>query len=351
VSPLNRREFVRIAATGSAALAAGCSRTELPSRQLVVTDPGGEWQQAAVNAYYAPFEAETGIAISYSARPALGLGRLKAMAEAGNPEWDLTVLTDYLMHRGARDGLIEPIDARSLKVAGLISSGLMSHGIGNDVFATVFAYNTNKWPRGQGPRTWADFWDVQRFPGRRAMSGIGYGPLEFALLADGVPAASVYPIDQPRALAKMSEIKPHVRVWWNAGAQQSQLMLRDEVDLIMGWNARMQSAIDQGAPFAIEWNQGMYQIEGWAIPKGAKRRAEALRLIDFALRADRQAEFVKQLPYGPVNPAALTQIPSARAAQLPTFDENLGKMFVADAAWISEHVDALQNVWTSWKVQ
>ena len=350
---ISRREFFRYSAAigGGGAVAGLFPRQGAAAGQLVITDPGGEWQQAATAAYYQPFEKETGIKVAYSARPSLALGRLKAMVEAKNMEWDVTILADYLMYRGARDGLLEPIDAGALDTAGVIKAAVLPNGLGTDVYATVVAYSTKKWPAGQGPKTWADFWDVKRFPGRRAMNGIGYGPLEFALLADGVAMDKLYPIDVARALKKMNEIKPHITVWWTAGAQQSQLMSNDEVDLIQGWNGRLQSSIDKGAPFAIEWNQGMNQIEGWVIPKGAPNRADALKFLNFTLRPQAQAEFAKRLPYGPVNQKALALVPPDRARQLPTFEANLSKMFVADARWIADHADDLQSKWTAWKVQ
>ncbi len=349
----SRREFLR----GSAAIGAGVAVSGLvagraaAAGQIVVTDPGGEWQQAAAAAYYKTFEKETGTKVLYSARPSLALGRLKAMVEARNVEWDVTILADYLMVRAGKDGLLEPLDYKVIDTADVIKPGVLPFGLGNDVYATVMAYSTKKWPAGQGPKTWADFWDVKRFPGRRAMSGIGYGPLEFALLADGVSLDKLYPLDVTRALKKMDEIKPHIKVWWTAGAQQAQLMNADEVDLIQGWNGRFQSAMDTGAPFAIEWNQGVYQMEGWVVPKGAPNRDAAMKFLNFTLRPELQAEFAKLLPYGPVNQKALGQVPPARARQLPTFEANLTKMVAADAQWVAEHADALQAKWTEWKVK
>jgi len=348
----SRREFLRRStALGAGALVIGLA----PSRaraagQLVVTDPGGEWQQAAAAAYYKLFEKETGTKLLYSARPSLAVGRLKAMVEAKNVEWDVTILSDYLMYRAGKDGLIEALDPKAFDLANVIKSAVLPYGIGNDMYATVMAYNTKKWPAGQGPKTWADFWDVKKFPGRRCMAGIGYGPLEFALLADGVALDKVYPLDVNRALKKMDEIKPHIKVWWTTGAQQAQLMSNDEVDLIQGWNGRFQSAIDQKAPFAIEWT-GVYQMEGWVGPKGAPNREAAIKFINFTLRPELQAEFAKHLPYGPVNRKALALVPPDRARQLPTFEANLARMTAVDAQWVAENNDALQAKWTEWKVK
>ncbi len=349
---VSRREFLGRSAVigGGALMATLAARPAGAAGQIVVTDPGGEWQEAAAAAYYRPFEKETGIKVLYSARPSLAMGRLKAMVEAKNVEWDVTILADYLMYRAGKDGLVEAIDYKTIDTSNVIKTATTRYGIGNDVFATVMAYNTKKWPAGGGPKTWADFWDVKTFPGRRSMSGIGYGPLEFALLADGAPLDKLYPLDVPRALKKMDEIKPHVKVWWTAGAQQAQLMAGDEVDLIQGWNGRFQGAIDKGAPFAINWN-GVYQIEGWVVPKGAPNRDAATKFLDFSLKPEHQAEFAKRLPYGPVNQKALALLPPTRARQLPTFEANMSKLTAVDAEWVADHTDELQAKWTEWKVK
>ena len=61
------------------------------------------------------------------------------------------------------------------------------------VFGTIYAYNADKFPNG-GPQTWADFWDVKKFPGQRALRKAPKTTLEFALMADGVPAEDVYKV-------------------------------------------------------------------------------------------------------------------------------------------------------------
>ena len=40
--------------------------------------------------------------------------------------------------------------------------------------------------------SWRDFWDVQKFPGKRGMRKTAKYTLEIALLADGVPPGEVY---------------------------------------------------------------------------------------------------------------------------------------------------------------
>src|SRR3546814_10310184 len=87
--------------------------------------------------------------------------------------------------------------------------------------------------KGPGPQSWADFWDMKRFPGKRGMRRTPKYSLEFALMADGVPADRVYPMLRTpagvdRAFRKLDEIKPHV-VWWSSISQVPDLLGSREV--------------------------------------------------------------------------------------------------------------------------
>lgn len=347
-------EFTRrglIRAVPTAALASGvlASRAARAASPLVVTDPGGEWHTAANLAFYAPFQKASGMVVRSGSRPSLALGQIKAMVDSHNVQWDVTDLSDYLTYRGGEAGLLEKIDYQSMDTTGMLKDAMMPYCVGVDAYATIMAYNTKKWPAGKGPKSWADFWDVKRFPGRRSMSGIGYGPLEFALLADGVPMDKIYPLDVERALKKMSEIRSHVDVWWTTGAQQAQLMRDGEVDLIQGWNARLYSGITQGAPFQLEWSQGMYQWEGWVILKGAPQAAAAKKFIEFCMRPQQQALFVEHLAYGPSNADSFKYVPKSRQDILPTFPSNLKHLFRADAKWLADNLNAVTAHWTRWR--
>ena len=91
---------------------------------------------------------------------------------------------------------------------------------GADIFSVVAAWNTETYGD-NGPRTWADFYDVEKFPGTRAMRNKVDAQLETALLADGVPMDQIYEVLNSeagieRALDKIRTIKPHIAVWWSS---------------------------------------------------------------------------------------------------------------------------------------
>ena len=56
--------------------------------------------------------------------------------------------------------------------------------------------------------------DTKKFPGKRTFyKWSAPGVIEIALLADGVPADKLYPLDLDRAFKKLDTIKSDI-VWW-----------------------------------------------------------------------------------------------------------------------------------------
>lgn len=345
----------RTALKGGLSLAAlaSTSRRAFANQRLVLTDSGGSTQTAFARAFYKPFEEATGATVSFAARPNQAMGQLKSMVLANNVEWDVTFLSDYLVNVSVAENLLDPIDTSKFDpklLAEMLPGTVTPYLVGGTMYGTVYGYSTKVWPDPKtAPQTWADFWDVKKFPGRRAMIGAGYGPLEQALLADGVPRDKIYPIDVPRALKKLDEIRPHVTVWTTASAQQHQLLVNDEVDLIHGFANRIQAAIDDGAKVAIQWRDGSVTHEGWVIPRGAKNRELALKFIEFTLDAKRQAE--ASTGTGPTNSRATALMPPERARVLPTYPDNFALSFPTDAKWLAANQTELLAKWTQWRTR
>ena len=347
---LSRRRLIESGLALS--MAATLPRAVRAAERIVLTDPGGSTQLAYVKAFYKPFEQDTGIQVVYAARPNLAMGQLKSMVLANNVEWDVTYLSDYLVEVAVQQDLLDPIDYTKIDpalVAELLPGTASPYMIGGAIFGTVYAYDTKKWPTGQGPQNWSDFWDVRRFPGRRSMVGFGYGPIEQALLADGVPKDKLYPLDLRRAFAKLDEIRPHITVWSTSSAQQHQLLVNQEVDLLQGYANRIQAALADGASYAVQWQDGSYNQEGWVIPKGAKNRAQVLRFIAFVLDANRQAAAFTGS--GPTNRLAPALMRPDDARTVPTYPENLAKLYRANAKWLAENQEELQDRWTEWRAR
>ena len=314
---------------------------------ITVADPGGPFGPAFRKAFYDPFEKASGIKVVNVAREAEPTAQFKAIVDTKSYTWDVCTLTLSARDILSKQGLLEPIGFTRDAAPTLMPEAISPHWMGTDVYATVFAYRKDRFASG-APQSWADFWNVQKFPGRRSLRKNPIDTLEQALLADGVPLDKLYPLDVDRAFRSLDRIKQHVAVWWTGGAQSTQLLQSGEVDLISGWNARFQAAIDGGTPAEIVWNQGLYSIEGWAIPKGNPRADAARQFIKFCSAADRQAAYTDVLAYGPTNLDAYKSIPAERAKLLPTSPENLKKMAMANEDWWSANRSTVTERFNSW---
>jgi putative spermidine/putrescine transport system substrate-binding protein len=137
--------------------------------------------------------------------------------------------------------------------------------------------------------------------------------LAFALIADGVSANQLYPMDLDRAFRKMSELKPHIKVWWREGSQSQQLIRDGEVDMIAMWSARAVDLIADHVPLELVWNGAEIFNSNLIVPKGDPNAGAAWEFCNFVAQPKPQAEFAMLLPYGPVSPSA-TMRPGSRRA-------------------------------------
>jgi putative spermidine/putrescine transport system substrate-binding protein len=176
-------------------------------------------------------------------------------------------------------------------------------GVSTDIWASIIAYDTTKLT-GTVPATVADFFDLEKFPGKRGLRKSAKNVLELALLADGVAPADVYatlstPEGLDRAFAKLDTIKDQV-VWWEAGAQPPQLLADGEVVMTTAYNGRIfNAAIGEGKPFAIIWDGQIYENEMYVIPKGAPNKDLALEFIKYSTSTEGLAAQAQQISYGP----------------------------------------------------
>ena len=293
----------------TAALVAAITLPALAQQQISVVNFGGANANAQKKAYYEPFE-KTGIkvvSVEYNGEQA----KIKAMVEARKVTWDVVEVESPDVARGCDEGLFEKLDYSKIgNQADFIPAAVTECGLGIFVWSTVMAYNGDKLK--DGPKTWADFWDVKKYPGKRGLrKGARYN-LEFALMADGVKVGDVYKVlatkdGAERAFKKLSELKPNIQ-WWEAGAQPPQFLVAGDVAMTTVYNGRIDAANREGKNLKISWTGGIYDLDYWVIPKGAPNKEASLKFIAFASTADAQAEYAKNIAYGPTNHKALAKL-------------------------------------------
>jgi len=224
-------------------------------------------------------------------------------------------------------------------------------------WSTVFAYDANRIPPEKAAKTWADFWDVEKFPGARSLRRSPRSNLEFALMADGVPLDRIYdllrtPEGVDRAFRKLDEIKPHVKKWWEAGAQPPQLLADGEVAYATAYNGRIYDAnVKEGQNFKIVWQGHNYTLDLYVIPKGSPNKELALKWIAFSLRPDRQAAMTDHISYGPVTTAAIPLINPKVLPHLPNAPENFKQALLVDEEFWVENRELLTERFEAWLAQ
>jgi len=323
-------------------------RTVAQTRTLYVNSWGGSYTAAEEAAYFKPFTAATGIQIR-TITP-VSFARIKAQVQTGNYQFDMTSVNSMLWLRASREGLAEPIDWTVINRDALSADAIVAdgHGIACNILGTNLCYRKDKFPNG-GPRSWADFWDVENFPGTRSLcSSDAPRSMIFALLADGVPHEHLYPLDIDRAFRKLDRIKPHIKVWWREGNQSQQLIRDGEVDMMSIWNGRATELRLRGVPVELVWNGAVRSTSTWCVVKGAPNRKLAWEFVNFASQAKPQAEFASRLYYGPINPRAYNMIPRELAVELPTYSDNLAVSIKEDDHWEADRIAHIEERFAQW---
>lgn len=319
------------------------------AEQITFVSQGGAYQEAQTKAILDPVAKLLGITINQDSSPD-AWPVLKTQTATGKPVWDVIDTPTKDCIRGGEQGMIETLDFAKLpNAADIPAEYKTAYSVPYEFYSSVLAFNKKKYGE-NGPKTWADFWDVKKFPGTRALRSHPMATLEAALLADGVPADKLYPLDVDRAFRKLEELKPHVTVWWTSGAQSAQLLADGEIDMEMAWNGRVTAVIKEGAPISYTFNQGFLQETSLCILKGAPNLGTAYKFLNAAISPDIQANFPAYIDYGPGNPAAYKtgKISPERAAQMPSSPENAAKQVLISVAWWSSPAgEEAQKRWAS----
>jgi len=324
------------------------------ARPFTVTSWGGNYQDAQRTIYFEPYKEETGKELVEDVWNG-GVGAIRAKVEGGAADWDVVQVEVEELVIGCEEGLYEPLDWDRLGLSGQLIPGAEHEcGAGTIVWSTVLAYDGDN--LSEGPQSWADFWDLEKFPGKRALRRGPQYALEFALLADGVPIEELYEVLETdegveRAFAKLDEIKNEI-VWWEAGAQPLQLLASGEVVMSSAYNGRLTGANQsEGRNFKIVWPGSLYSIDYWVILAGSPNIDQAYEFITFASDPQRQAQLPLHVAYGITHVDADEYVPEDARADLPTYSENLAVAREINTEFWVDNIERLTERFNSWIAQ
>lgn len=343
------------------------SQTSVHAEEYVtVVSFGGSYAKACVEGYHKAFEAETGITVrleDYNGE----LSQIRAQVEAGAVSWDVVDMEGPQLTIACDEGLVETIDEWNLPPSpdgrpaeeDYYEGSIRDCAAGGVFYATIVAYHPDAFPAKRQPTKLEDFFDLENFPGRRAVHRAPQAVLEMALMADGIAPEDVYEVlatddGLNQAFSSLDRIKDQV-VWWEAGAQPPQMLADREVSMAIAWNGRIFNAqMLEDQPFEILWDGRMIDSGGLVVVEDAPNLENARKFVEFAARPESQAGVSSYIAYSPTRKSAFDMVQDHAITgkpmkpHLPTNPDHKGRSLTIDTEFWVDRRDEITERFTAW---
>jgi len=319
-----RRVVLGLAAAGG--LLAACSRQSAapaPGRTLRVSTYGGNFERAMAQHIYPRFEQQTGIKVLSQGQPAgvQFMVQLIAANRAGSAPMDLCIASTSDLLRGRQAGLWRTRDLAAVPNAANLAPAYVARGpagvdgVGAVGWFMVMVVN----PRllAAVPDSWTAFWQ----PGNRdawGLSGGGNGGMFEITAATYFGGTGILDTEDGirRVVAKMAELKPNTRLWWESEGTMQTALENGEIKGGTYYADVAKTMIDSGVPIrSIFPREGPVLDFGcWCQPSASPKVAEADAFIDFMASAEIQNLLGTQVNVPPLIRKELLALPPQAAA-------------------------------------
>ncbi len=336
--------------------------------EINVVTWGGAYAVSQQKAYGDSWKGEKINWINYNG----GLGEIRTQVESGTVLWDVVDVLPDQVRTGCDEGLFEPLD-RSMFVPAPDGTPMdedtmnkvPNNCVAPNIFWSYLAFYEEGTFKGEQPSTIADFFDVEKFPGKRGIHTWPNALIEMALLADGVPIDRIYEVMRTgkgidRAFAKLDQIKDHA-VFWSAGSKPIDLVKSGEASMALAYNGRVGAAVlNEGEKLVLIWDGQVVEEEWWVVVKGSPNAEAAKKFLVHASAPQQQAAQAKWINYGPMRKSALAIIKANEPwhhsgvnimPYMPTRDAVLARSVFADPAWWADYGGEISERYTSWMSQ
>jgi putative spermidine/putrescine transport system substrate-binding protein len=357
------------AATGFVSLAAGLALAQT-TKSLTIVSWGGAYTKSQVEAFHKPFMAKNpGLQIKSEDYEGSieQIKQIKTQVSSGKVTWDLVDVELADAVRMCDEGVLEKIDHKSLPAGAdgrpatedFIKGTLHDCAVSTILWSTIVAFDASKFT-GAKPASIKDFFDTTKFPGKRGMRNSAKINLEFALMADGVPASDVYKVLKTkdgveRAYKKLDTIKKDI-VWWESAGKPPELLADAQVVMTTAYNGRIfDAAKGQSRAFEIIWDGQVWDVDLWVIPKGSPNKTAALDFLKFSTSADALASQTKWISYAPARKSALSKVgkfydgKTEMAQHIPTADANFKNAVQNDYVFWADRAEELGKQFSDWR--
>lgn len=329
-------------------LAVTVANPSLAEESITVVSWGGVYEEAQRRAIYDPFTRATGIEVkSLTYRGGVSALESRAVKEG----WDVVDMIEDQAITACDAGLLSKVGVDLVADAhedisvfeDFLPGAFHPCSIAQNVYSTVFAYDDRAF-LGQKPENISDFFDLKRFPGKRALLRSPDVILEWALMAEGVPISQVYDLlstDRGLRLAfrKLESLRGSI-IWWEEVGTPAEMLSDGRAIMASGYNGRFFSASqEKGAPITIVWDGQVIGYEVWAILGSTKKQDAAERFVRFATAPAQLAALAELIPYGPARRSALSRVGLHWKSGVPMRDhlpnapQHINRALFGDSLW------------------
>ncbi len=345
-------------ATLAAAAVLCATASGAAARDFTIVGWGGANQEQRSELLYRPFAQQKGISILEDVYLG-GWGQFQAMQDTGVIPWDVVQVESSELARGCEEGVFVKLDwSRIANKDKLIDEAITTCGLGMIVWSAGLGYNTKL--VAEPPRRLEDFWDLERFPGKRAMRQGPKMNLEFALMADGVPPEEIFkvlstPEGVDRAFRKLDHVKPHLQ-FWKSGGQPPEWLVAGDVILARAYSGRIARAIDEGKDVAFVWDRPVYAMDSYIILNGTGHEDTAYDFLNYLVDADPEKwrEVVRFSNYAVALSEVNASLDAKTRQKLPAGENIANGLFwgtdEAIAFWL-DNQEQLTERWDTWTAQ
>jgi putative spermidine/putrescine transport system substrate-binding protein len=343
---MNPRRHHLIAAVASLALvtaACGSSSSDSSSSSTSLTFAGfgGALQESQATAWFKPFATDNGIKVSETENS--GVAALQTQVESGNVQWD--VVEDAQFQADSGCGTLYA------KIPDVDRSAIDPQFISNDCgvpivkFSFVLAYDSTKYPT--PPTSIGDLVNTKDFPGKRGLGDQAVnGPIEAALLGDGVPADSLYPLDYEKAIKKLGTVKKDL-VFKKTFAEVQEALASGNLDMALLPNGRAYDAAKANPDIKVAWGDAVTLFDNALIVKDAPNAKAAETFLSYLAKPETQAALSNVLPYGVLTSGTPPELPADVQPFFPDSPDHAADLLYQDQEWWGKNQEAVTAAWTS----
>jgi putative spermidine/putrescine transport system substrate-binding protein len=320
------------------------------ARDLTVVSRGEALNDATRKVFAIPFAGAAAIPTQTESWDG-GLDALHGQAKGADSVWDVVQVDADELATGCNDGSLERLDWSAIGGREhYLPQATFDCGVGAMVNTLVLAWDRDKFP---GTPSWADFWDVAKYPGKRALPHSARGNLEIALMADGVAPGDVYktlasPDGVDRAFRKLDQLRPYL-AFWQDGAEATHMLVSGDVLMTSAPADRVAAANrSDHRNFGTQWTGSLYEFLCWALLHGTANARQAVQFLYFAGTPAIQGQLVAVAGTGGLAKGANDLLPPDIAALSPSNPVNLTAGLHIDSGFWHDNQARLSQRFDAW---